>query len=307
MPTDSSRVLVVGSINMDLVVRCPHIPQPGETVLGESMDLIPGGKGANQAVAAARLGAECHFVGTRGDDDFGRAAAETLADAGVNIEYLRTTTEARTGAAMITLDPDGQNAITVASGANRLVRPQDVDRALPALRKADVCLLQMEIPLETNLHAIRLCADHGVTTVLDAAPAVADPPADLFRADVLTANLSEAETLTGLPAHNGEPAARRMIDALARRGLRRIVLKLGELGCLVYDQPDCRMIDAHRVDVVDTTAAGDAFNAALGVYLARKHDLFAAARRANAAGALACTKLGAMPAMPDQHALDQIL
>ena len=307
MESRLSKIIVIGSVNMDLMVRCPAIPRPGETVLGEELWMIPGGKGANQAAAAARLGSECHFVGTRGDDDFGRRAADTLAEAGVNIEYLRVATEAATGAALITLDPAGENAICVAPGANRQVLPEDVDRALPILRTAEVCLLQMEIPLKTNLHAIRVCGELGVTTVLDAAPAVADPPAGLFNVDVLTANLSEAEMLTGLSGDGSEAHARAMIGALASRGLDQVVLKLGERGVLAFADPDYSRLEAHKMEVVDSTAAGDAFNAALGVWLAAGHDLFSAVRRANAAGALACTKLGALPAMPRAEEVKRLL
>jgi ribokinase len=303
----SARIVVIGSINMDLVARCSSIPKPGETVLGDELRQIPGGKGANQAVAAARLGAEVYMVGAVGGDVFGRRALEELRAAGVNTDQVRTIDSASTGVALIAVNSAGENAITVAPGANRCVNTEDVERALPLLRAADVCLLQLEIPVEADFRAIRICRELGVTTVLDAAPALPDPPDDLFRTEVLTANLAEAETLTGISGDGSESHARSMIAALSERGLKRVVLKLGDRGSLAYDDPDYSMMEADRVEVVDATAAGDAFNAALGVYLARRHSLFSAQRRANAAGALACTKLGAMPAMPTAEQVDRRL
>lgn len=307
MPHNQPAVVVIGSINIDLVVRAPSIPAPGETILGDELRTLPGGKGANQAVAAARLGARCHFVGAVGDDTHGRRMIDELNSAGVNTEHVRRHTDAATGAALITIDSEGNNAITVAAGANRLVAPEDVDRAENVIRGADVCLLQLEIPLETNLRAIHLCREFGTTTVLDAAPAVPDPPDELLAVDVLTANLGEAEVLTGRPSSAESDRARVLIARLADRNCKQIVLKLGHRGAIARAKPDVRDFEPFRVDVVDTTAAGDAFNAALGVAIASHCDLFTAVRRANAAGALACTTLGAMPAMPTREALEALL
>lgn len=301
------KLAVIGSINMDLVVRAPSIPRPGQTVIGDELRTIPGGKGANQAVAAARLGAECSFIGAVGDDPFGRRMIDELSGARVDTQYVRQVTSAATGAALITVDPSGVNAICVAGGANRLVSPEDVDRAVPVLRTVEVCLLQLEIPLETTLHAIRVCRDLGIMSVLDATPAMPNPPEALFGAGVFTSNLDEAIALTGIEGDRSETHTRALIQALKEKGCGRVVLKLGERGASVFDEPEVRTISPHEVEVVDTTAAGDAFNAALGVALASKCDLFAAARRANAAGALACTVFGAMPAMPTQRALKELL
>jgi ribokinase len=292
-------IVVIGSINMDLVVRAPHVPHPGETVLGHSFATIPGGKGANQAVAAARLGGDCHFVGRIGDDAFGQQLLAGMKTVGIDCDHVDITEGVATGVALIVVDELGENAITVASGANSQLSIQDIEAAKPLIASAKVCLLQLEIPLETASYAIRLARSLGVEVILDCAPAPAAEkvPQTLFDADIITPNETEAMILTGEPAA-GKRESRLVAAALVERGARNVVLKLGEKGALCYDGSRFEHVPAFRIKPIDTTAAGDAFSAALAVCRAKRMSLAEAVRYANAAGAAACLKFGAQPAMP---------
>ena len=296
--TDEPKILVVGSINMDLVVRSPHMPVPGETVLGESFATSPGGKGANQAVAAARLGAHCCFLGRVGDDEFGRELLANLRAEKIDCTNVIATADVATGVAMIVVDSRGENSIVVASGANYRLTPDDVFGRSRAFEEADAVVLQLELPLPTVRAAIDLAKRHGCKVILDPAPAPSRLPAALCEVDVISPNVTEAELLTG--SKTGEERADKNIALdLIARGALAAVLKLGARGSMVVTA-DGHMarIPAYDVNIVDTTGAGDAFTAALAVSVARGEDLRTAARLANAAGALACTKLGAQSAMP---------
>ncbi len=298
-------IAVVGSINMDLVVRTAHVPAPGETVLGRDFSEIPGGKGANQAVAVARLGARAIMVGRVGNDDLGRRLIAGLKADGVDCTHVLTTPGVASGIAMIVVAGSGENAITVASGANFRVTPADVDAAESVLRSARVCLLQLELPVETVVHAIELCRQVGVETILDTAPAPAsEVPDDLFHADIVTPNESEAARLTHLPAAS-EPQV--IAAALHAWGCESLVLKLGERGAYVSSPDGEFAVPGFMVDTVDTTAAGDAFTGALAVARARGSALLEATRLANRAGALACTRWGAQPSMPTGDQLNALI
>ncbi len=303
------RIVVIGSINMDLVVRAGHIPRPGETVLGDELQVFPGGKGANQAYAAARLGAPCRMIGCVGEDDFGRRALAALASGGVDTSGVRRVAGVATGAALIVLSADGQNAICVASGANRRVSTDDVESAVAALGPGDVCLLQLEIPSETVRQALGACRARGVMTILDAAPAPHAVDEWLFAADVLTCNEGEAARLVGWSEElrvSSAAEAAAVAGALRQRGANRVVLKLGSAGAYVDDGERAEAVAAFRVEVRDTTAAGDAFNAALSVRLSEGAALGSAARWACAAGALACTVVGAFPSMPGRPEVERL-
>lgn len=294
---ETPQVVVVGSINMDLVMRVPYMPRAGETLLGKDLQTIPGGKGANQAVGVARLGTPCAIVGRVGDDDFGNRLLVGLRTAHVNTRHVTVAEGVASGVAMITVDQLGENAICVASGANARVTPADIDTAASSLHGAKICLMQLELPMETVLHAIRLCQAKGVATILDCAPAPREAPAEMFRVDVLTANLGEAEALTRERATTRHEA-KALAAALAARGARQVVLKMGEHGAVLFDGDRFEHVAGHRITPIDTTAAGDAFTAALAVGLARGEPLREAVRFANAAGAAACTKFGAQPSLP---------
>ena len=308
-------VVVIGSLNTDLVARVPRVPAPGETLLGSDLATLPGGKGANQAVAAARLasrrGPRVHLVGRVGDDDPGRTLLASLSRDGVDTAFVRVTRRVPTGCALILVDPRGENSIVVSPGANARVTPADVDAAAPLIRGAAAVLLQLEIPPATVLHAITLCRRLGVPAVLDPAPVPPKGfPRALFAADYLTPNETEAGQLAGmkLPRGSRPAGAASTAAALHARGARTLVLKLGVRGAAVAarNAPVVR-IPPYPVNVVDTTAAGDAFNGALAVALAEGKDLQAAARFANAAGALCCTAAGAQPALPTRREVDRFL
>ncbi len=291
-------IVVIGSINMDLVLRVAHPPRPGETVLARDLVTIPGGKGANQAVGAARLGAKTAIVGRVGDDEFGSRLLAGLKTNHVDTRFVTITEGASSGIAVITVDDQGENAICVSSGANFRVAPADVDAASGMIGRAKVCLLQLELPIDTVTHAIKLCRKAGVEVILDPAPAPIDAPDALFEVDVITPNLTEADTLTHKSPRNHERETRAVAAALTARGARNVVLKLGERGALVCDGDTCEHIPGRKIKPVDTTAAGDAFTAALGFARVRGQSLMEATKLANAAGAAACLRFGAQPSLP---------
>ena len=292
-------IVVIGSSNTDLIVRAPRLPAAGETVLGGDLATAAGGKGANQAVAAVRLGAPVSFVACLGPDMFGQQAAAALAAEGLDLTYLVHPTNARagdpaapSGVALIVVDDAGQNLIAVAPGANSRLTPAAVQAAQPALAAARVLLLQLELPLDTVLAAARAGRAAGLTVILNPAPA--QPlPAELYPLlDFITPNEHEAHTLTGL----ADPTA--AADALLARGVRNVIVTLGAEGALVAAPGQSKRVSGFRVQAVDTTAAGDAFNGGLAVALARGDGLAAAVRYAHAVGALSVTRAGAQPSLP---------
>jgi ribokinase len=298
-------VVVIGSINMDLIARVPHVPAPGETILGRDFVMLPGGKGANQAVAAARLGAPVRMLGRVGSDELGRTLLGELRGSGVETSHVQVTPGVASGIAMITVGDDGENAITVASGANWAVTPDDVTVAADLLRDAAICVVQLELPLPVVERAVHRCRENRVPLILDPAPAPREPlPDPLWKVDILSPNETEAAALTGLPT-NEAPA--RVAGALRERGARAVVLKLGARGAYVSSPDFEGAVAPFNVQAVDTTAAGDAFTGALAVALAEGRSLHDAVRFANAAGALACTKIGAQAAMPTRAALDELV
>jgi len=302
-------ILVVGSINMDLVVRAPHRPAGGETVLGSGFATAPGGKGANQAVAVARQGARCVFLGRVGDDDFGRTLTDGMKAEGIDCTRVLVTAGVPTGVAVIIVDRHGENSIVVASGANYRVTPDDVYDCEDLFDAADVVLMQLELPLPAVMAAHALAARHRCKIVLDPAPAPEVMPAELCAVDVITPNVSEAEALTGKKAEEFDERVHKVVASdLIARGAKAAVLKLGQRGSLVLTA-DGHIVKAPacKVDVVDTTAAGDAFTATLAVAVANGVKLTRAARVANAAGALACTRFGAQPSMPTREEIDMLL
>lgn len=299
------RVCVVGSLNVDLVVKVPRLPAVGETVTGGVFATFPGGKGANQAVAAARLGARAFMVGRVGEDDFGRRARAALEREGVDVAFVRSDPEAATGVALIGVDPQGRNLILVAPGANARVSPDDVERAGEVIRSASLLLLQLEIPMETVRRAAEIAHEAGVRVVLDPAPAAPLPEALYPLVDVINPNEIEARALTGLPVGSVEEAVR-AAEVLQGRGARAAVVKLGEHGA-VYASAEARgHVPAFDVPAQDTTAAGDAFAAALGVGLAEGKPLVDAVRFANAAAALKVTRMGAQ-SMPTRSEVEALL
>jgi len=297
------RVVVVGSSNTDLVVKARAIPLPGETVLGGTFLSAPGGKGANQAVAAARLGADVTFVARIGIDGFGSAAMAGLITEGIHTEFVVRDAEAASGVALITVDERGENAIAVAPGSNGRLSPDDVERARDAIADADVLLLQLETPLETVRHAARLAHAAEVPVVLNPAPAQPLDRQLLGHATVLTPNRGEASLLSGIAVRDG-PTAEASAAALLGMGATNVVITLGADGAFWAGPNGAGLVEGISVDAADTTAAGDAFNGALAVALAAGQAIADAVRFATVAGALATTRLGAQPSLPTREALE---
>lgn len=297
----AGHLVVVGSLNMDLVVRSPRHPQPGETLLGGDFRTFPGGKGANQAVAAAHVGGIVNMVGRVGADEFGALLLQNLASAGVNAAHVLRDSDAATGVALITVADDGQNTIVVAPGANGRVSPADVQAAYPAFDGASVLMLQLEIPLPAVQRAIDEARRRGLQVILNPAPAQPLEPALLKQVDFLVPNRSELALLTG--TDDVERGARTLLDA----GVKCVVVTLGDAGVQVWDEGGAGVIAPHAVKAVDTTAAGDAFVGAFAVALSQNRTPLEAARWGNAAGAIAVTRPGAQPSMPTRAEVEALL
>ena len=300
------RILVIGSINMDVVLRAEKFPAPGETVVGTDLSLIPGGKGANQAVALSRLGASASLLGCVGKDPWGEELIEKLEENGVDTVNVTSDESLPTGNATIIVDSEGENRIVLIAGANDALRPGLVDAALDAESSCDAILLQLEIPLRTVYHAISTGAARGIPVILDAGPPRAVPLEKLRGVTVLSPNESETEALTGIRPGDLDSAGKAAALLEESTGANEVVLKLGERGALFKDNGRYELVEAHQVEVVDTTAAGDSFTAALALELSRGTEIAKAVRRALAAGALAVTRLGAQPSLPTAEEVDRL-
>jgi len=294
-------ILVVGSLNMDLVVRAPRFPAPGETISGEDLAIIPGGKGANQAVAAARLGAAVSMLGRVGSDVFGQSLLDNLTKNKVNTSRVQRDTAA-TGTATIIVDAHGQNSIVLSPGANGKVSPDD----LADLPDAKILILQFEIPSETVLRAAQQAREKGMRVIVNPAPARTMDKALLESVDILVPNESELSLLTGetvTDIASAEAAAR----ILMKQGSGMVVVTLGARGSLAVTKNERFVVPSFSVEVVDTTAAGDAFIGGLAVSLVENKLLEKALTYANACGALATTKFGAQPSLPIKDEVDEFL
>jgi ribokinase len=303
---NSARIVVVGSSNTDMLVSAPHIPSPGETLLGGDFLMLPGGKGANQAVAAARLGAEVTFIARVGDDVFGDRSVANIGAAGVNTDYMIRDPHAPSGVALICVAEDGQNSIVVAPGANARLMPEDVDAARAAIEECDAVLLQFEILLETVAHTAAMARSLGKRVILNPAPGRAISEDFLRGIDVITPNEHEAATLLGWPTDvplDGEAAARGLLGV----GVGTVVVTLGGSGVVAASGNRIYSAESHAVDVIDTTAAGDCFTAALAVAICEGRPLDVAVDFANAAAAISVTRQGAQPAMPTRAEVEDFL
>ncbi|GAA4457362.1 ribokinase [Novipirellula rosea] len=300
------KITVVGSINMDLVVRCDRFARPGETITANSSSEIGGGKGANQAVAAALAGSNVRMIGRVGDDAFANTLLQKLRSHDIDCNGIAKTTDCPSGLAIVTVEASGQNAIMLVQGANGRVTPEDVDANRDAIETADVVLLQLEIPLDAVLATIKIAKQAGVRVVLDPAPV---PPVwsdELLCVDLVCPNETEAAAITGRPVEtiaDAKEAARE----LHRRGSKNAVITLGDRGSVLYTDDTFHQFAADKITVVDTTAAGDAFAGALSVRWAETDDLVEAMRFASAAGAIAASRDGAQPSMGTRPMIEERL
>ena len=302
----AGKIIVVGSSNTDMILQVEHIPAPGETILGGEFSMAAGGKGANQAVGAARAGGRVTFVARVGEDMFGEEAVKGFRRDGINVDYVVRDGEVPSGVALIFVASDGENSIGVASGANGKLSPADVERAAEAIESADALVMQLETPLETVAKAAEIAARKGVTVILNPAPARPLDDSLLKLVSVLTPNESEAQLLTGVEVKDTESAAE-AASRLRGRGIGTVIITLGPKGVYVSSEELSGPVEGFKVKAVDTTAAGDVFNGALAVALAEKKPLKEAVRFANAAAALSVTKLGAQPSAPVRSEIENLL
>lgn len=298
-------ITVVGSFAVGMTLRTMRMPIFGETLIGSDFDMGPGGKGSNQAVATSRLGAESYFVGIIGDDKLGEIATDLYAADGVNTRYLKKTREMATGVGFIILNQAGQNGIILDMSANKLMDAAFVDTAEEQIARSAIVMSVLEIPVAAAARAMELGRKHGVKTLLNPAPATALTD-DIFRnIDYLTPNETEVRILQGLPPDDPTPT-RELARRLLARGVKTLVVTMGEKGALVLDGGEEYHVPGILVDVVDTTGAGDAFNSGLAIALAEGMPLRDAVRYATCSGALACTKLGVIPSLAARAAVDDL-
>tara|TARA_B110000093_G_C12901773_1_gene380738 strand:- start:243 stop:1190 length:948 start_codon:yes stop_codon:yes gene_type:complete len=300
-----SKIVVVGSSNTDMVIQSEHLPAPGETILGGEFFMNPGGKGANQAVAAAKLGGDVVFVARVGDDIFGQEAVAGFKLEGINTDFIVTDPEQPSGVATIMVDANGENCIAVASGANNRLSPADVDQAMAQVDAADVLLMQLETPIETIEYVASLGSEKGKTVILNPAPAQALSDELLAKLDVITPNETEAEMLTGIKVEN-LAGAEKAAQALREKGIGTVIITLGSQGAFVLSDSFTGMVATRKVEAVDTTAAGDTFNGALAVGMANGQAIDEAVGFANKAATISVTRLGAQASVPSLQEVEEL-
>lgn len=300
------KLVVVGSSNTDMIIKVPRIPKPGETILGGKFSKAAGGKGANQAVAAARSGGDVTFVARVGQDMFGDNAIQGFEENNIVTDHVFRDPEAPSGVAEIFVSEDGENSIAVAPGANSNLSPEDIDNSEDAINSADILLMQLEIPLETVQAAADLAHEKNATIILNPAPATDLPDELLEKITILTPNESEAELLTGVKVVDKD-SAEKAAKKLQSMGVQKVIITMGKFGAYVLSDGFAGIVSGYQVDAVDTTAAGDVFNGALSVAIAENKSLKDAVKFANAAAALSVQKLGAQPSAPGRAEVDKFI
>jgi ribokinase len=297
-----SSILVIGSSNTDMVIKAPHLPAPGETILGGTFLMNPGGKGANQAVSASRLGGSVTFICKTGNDIFGKQSVQLFKDEGIDTAFIFEDPEQPSGIALITVDDNAENCIVVASGANAHLTPQDIIRAQICLQKAAIILMQLEIPVETVSYAAAIAATLNKTIILNPAPVCALPDELLKHVSIITPNETEAFMLTGIKVTD-EITAEQAARYLQAKGIATVIVTLGAKGALILHEDICTLVRAPVVTAVDTTAAGDVFNGALAVAISENSTMVAAVEFACKAAAISVTRLGAQASAPYKYEL----
>lgn len=299
-------IVVIGSSNTDMVVKTSHLPAGGETVLGGDFFMNAGGKGANQAVAAARYGNQVVFVAKTGNDVFGQQVRESMKQDGINTDYVFVDDEHPSGVALITVNQEAENCIVVASGANAYLSPADIDVAADEIRKAHVVLMQLETPIATVEYAAQIAANAGIPVILNPAPAPAEPLSEALLKNLflITPNKSEASRISGIEIKDLE-SAQRAVKAIYDMGPKNVIVTLGSDGSLIYDGAMFMRVEAIKVEAVDTTAAGDTYNGVLASVIAEGRSLIDAVHEANVAAAISVTRMGAQPAAPTREEIMQ--
>lgn len=301
--TAGRKILVVGSSNTDMVIKARHLPRPGETILGGSFFMNPGGKGANQAVTIARLGGQVTFICKTGSDIFGHQSQQLFEEEGINTSYIFSDSEHPSGVALITVDDNAENCIVVASGANANLLPSDLNKADEAIAEADLILMQLEIPMETVEYVAEQGHRLGKKVILNPAPAHPLSPSLLKHLYMITPNETEAEMISGIKITD-EASAIEAAKVLVGMGVQNVIITLGSKGALAYCDKDMEMVPALKVEAVDTTAAGDVFNGALTVALSEGRSLPEAVRFACKASAISVTRVGAQSSAPYRNEVD---
>ncbi|MEO5893065.1 MAG: ribokinase [Ferruginibacter sp.] len=297
-----SSILVIGSSNTDMVIKAPHLPAPGETILGGTFLMNPGGKGANQAVAAARLGGNVTLVCKTGNDIFGKQSVQLFREEAIDTSFVFEDPLHPSGVALITVDDQAENCIVVAPGANAHLSVQDIMPAMERIKGAAIVLMQLEIPLETVAHAASLAASSNIKVILNPAPVTSLPDELLQHISIITPNETEASMLTGIKITD-EVTAEQAARSLQAKGIATVIITLGSKGALVLHGDQCSMINAPVVQAIDTTAAGDVFNGALAVALSENKPMLAAVEFACQAASISVTRLGAQASAPYKHEL----
>jgi ribokinase len=302
----AKKIIVVGSSNTDMILKTKWIPKPGETIIGGKFSTAAGGKGANQAVGAARAGGQVTFVAKVGNDVFGRQAVEGFLKDGINIKYVLKDDKEPSGVALIFVADDGENSIGVGSGANAKLSVADVKKLKEVILSGDILLTQLETPLPTVKAAVSIANKGGVKVILNPAPAVKLGNDILKNVTILTPNETEIEILTGITIKN-QNDARKAAEILQKKGVKIIIITLGSKGAYVCCDEFEGMVEGFKAKAVDTTAAGDVFNGALAVAISEKMPLADAVRFANAAAAISVTRLGAQPSVPQRKEIEKLL
>jgi ribokinase len=296
------KITVIGSSNTDMVVKTERFPKPGETIIGGEFFMLPGGKGANQAVAAARLGGDVTFVAKVGNDVFGKQAMEGFKAENINTKYVFTDENAASGVALITVNSEGENEIVVASGANGQLNKANITTAKKAITDADIIILQLEVPIETVAYAIKQSLKANKRVILNPAPAQALPDELLNGLFLITPNETEAEILTSVKVTNVS-TARLAADELLRKGVQNVIITMGSKGAFFMNKTETFLIEAERVNAVDSTAAGDIFNGALALAVSKDKPWKEAIVFANKAAAISVTRMGAQASAPTSDEL----
>ena len=298
-------ITVVGSSNTDMVIKADHLPEPGETILGGTFFMNSGGKGANQAVAAARLGGKVSFICKTGDDIFGKQSLQQFKEEGIDTSFIITDSVHPSGVALITVDKQAENCIVVASGANAALNPPDLAKARNLILQSSIILMQLEIPLATVSYTASMAHEKNIPVVLNPAPSCVLPDELLRHISILTPNKTEAVMLSGISIYDME-SAKKAAQKIKDRGVRTVIITLGNNGALILHEDVFTHIPANLVIAVDTTAAGDTFNGALVVALSEGKDILQATAFACKAAAISVTRNGAQASIPYKHEMEAL-